>query len=265
MGPEITSLGNERVKWLRSLRERRNRDRDGAFLVEGERTYRRALAAGLEPLFTISEFEADWIVGPKALATPAVLDKISYRSTSQGLAAAFTLLDTELDRIQLGASPLVLVAEGIEKPGNLGAMMRTADAVGADAVIVVGDALDIHNPNVVRSSTGAIFTVPVATTDWEELGRWLTDNHLTTHAASPQAETPLWDVDLTHGVAVVIGAEHSGLSPTAKATANAVFAIPHDEVGIADSLNASVTAAVVLFEAARQRHMRRRHGGGSVS
>ena len=142
--PEITSLSNERVKWLRSLRDRRSRERDQAFLVEGERAYRRALAAGLEPIFTIADFEADWIVGPGALATPAVLDKISYRSTSQGLAAAFPLLETHLTQVRLGDRPLVLLAEGIEKPGNLGAMLRSADAVGADAVVAVGAVSDEH-------------------------------------------------------------------------------------------------------------------------
>ena len=253
MDPEITSLSNERVKWLRSLRNRRSRERDQAFLVEGERAYRRALAAGLEPIFTIADFEADWIVGPEALATPAVLDKISYRSTSQGLAAAFPLLATRLTRVRLGDRPLVLLAEGIEKPGNLGAMLRSADAVGADAVVAVGAAVDIHNPNVIRSSTGAVFAVAVATADWDELSPWLTKHGLTVCAASPHADPTLWDIDLAGGVALVVGAEDQGLSPRAEAQAHETFSIPHEPSSVSDSLNASVTAAVVLFEAARQR------------
>lgn len=252
MAPDITSPTNERIKWLVRLRERRNRDAEGVFVVEGSRLYDRAIEAGLRPqiTFTSTAGYADFD-GEVITVEPAVLDKASYRSRSEGLIAVFPQNEIGLDRIDVQPSPLILIAENIEKPGNLGAMMRTAAAAGADALLAVGRTVDPFNPNAIRASTGASFSMPWAVCMWDEAGLWLTEREIELVAASPEGGVPLWQADLTGPVAIVIGAEDAGLSPEAEAAAGQLVAIP--QTGAVDSLNASVAAALVLFEAVRQR------------
>jgi TrmH family RNA methyltransferase len=149
----------------------------------------------------------------------------------------------------------MLVIEGIEKPGNLGAIMRTAAAAGADAMVTVGGTVDPFNPNVVRSSTGALFTLPLAVSSWEETGPWLEEHEIGVVGASPDGDLSLWEADLSGPVAIVVGAEDAGLSEQATATARKMVVIPQTDRGV-DSLNASVAAAVVLFEVVRQRRGR---------
>ena len=252
MAPDITSPTNERIKWLVRLRERRHRDAEGVFLVEGERLYRRALAAGLVPEVTfISEGSVD-TVGETVTVAPAALDRASYRQRSQGVIAVFAQLDTNLTSWEPGGRPLVLVAEHVEKPGNLGAMLRTAAAAGADAVVVVGAHPDAHNPNTVRASTGALFTVPLAVSDWNELTPWLTDRGLRIVAASPDSGISMWETNLSGPLALVVGAEDRGLSVQATEAADRLVTIPYHNTTV-DSLNVSVAAALLLFEARRQR------------
>jgi TrmH family RNA methyltransferase len=251
---DITSSGNEQIKSLARLRGREERDRTGLFLVEGARLYARALAAGLIPVVTyVAEGDVE-TVGEVVRVEPSVLDKASYRKRSEGIIGVFHHFETGLNRIELPADPLLLVAEDIEKPGNLGAMMRTAAAAGADAVLTVGGTVDPFNPNVVRSSTGALFTLPLAVSSWEETIAWLDDHGIGVVAASPDGDVSLWDADLRGPVAIVIGAEDAGLSEQASATARELVVIPQTDRGV-DSLNASVAAAVVLFEAVRQRRV----------
>lgn len=223
------------------------------FVVEGERVYRRALEAGLVPEIT---FLADQMVvetvGKVLTVDPGALDKASYRRESQGVIGVFPQLDTSLDRLHLAESPLILIAENVEKPGNLGAMLRTAAAAGADALITVGEALDAHNPNVVRASTGALFTVPLAMSNWDELAPWLEANDIRLVCAAPDASEPVWEAHLTGPLALAVGAEDWGLSDRAHALADRTVLIPQD-TGIVDSLNVSVAAAILLFEARRQR------------
>jgi RNA methyltransferase, TrmH family len=251
--PDITSPANDRIKWLVRLRDRRHRDAEGVFVVEGSRLYQRALAAGLRPEITFTTGpDRARTVGEMVTVDPAVLDKASYRSRSQGLIAVFPQFGMGLDSIEISDNPLILIAEDIEKPGNLGAMARTASAAGADALITVGKHTDPFNPNAVRSSTGALFTLPMAISSWDETRSWLEERGVALVAATPEAGTSLWEVDLTGPTAIVIGAEDAGLSAQARSMATRQVGIPQTGVGV-DSMNASVAAAVMLFESVRQR------------
>ncbi|HJQ76903.1 MAG TPA: RNA methyltransferase [Acidimicrobiia bacterium] len=247
----VTSPANEQIKRLVRLRERRHRDAEGVFLVEGELLYRRALAAGLRPSGVFTDATSD-IEGDVVTVEPSVLDKASYRQRSQGVIAVFPQFETGLALLELSSSPLILIAEDIEKPGNLGAMMRTAAAAGVDALITVGSTVDPFNPNTIRASTGALFTVPLAVSSWAETAPWLDEHGIHLIGASPDAAETAWETNLTGPVALVIGAEDKGLSEQAASLAERSVLIPQSAGGV-DSLNASVAAAVLLFEAVRQR------------
>jgi TrmH family RNA methyltransferase len=260
----ITSLQNEQVKDLVRLRERRHRDGTGRFLIEGYREISRAFGAGLalDTLYTCADLflgpnEPELIAGLQAAGTDVVelaegpFRKVSYRDRPEGLLAVAPQPATDLAHLTLGVSPLLLVAEAIEKPGNLGTMLRTADAVGADAVLVADPTTDPFNPNVVRSSTGTLFTVPLAVATAGESVEWLAHLGISIVATTPAAELELWDADLAGPVAVVVGAEQYGLSERWLDAADIRVRIPM--AGAADSLNAAIAAGIVLYEARRQR------------
>lgn len=249
---DITSPGNERIKSLVRLRDRSERHRTGLFTVEGERLYTRAVESDLTPVVTYVGEDGFKTVGDVVSVEPSVLDKASYRKRSQGIIGVFRQFGTDLGEVDVSANPLLLVLEGIEKPGNLGAMMRTAAAAGADAVVTVGGTVDPFNPNVVRSSTGALFTLPLAVSSWEDTAPWLERHGVSAVGTSPDGDVSLWDADLGGPVAIVIGGEDAGLSGQAAALARELVVVPQTGRGV-DSLNASVAAAVVLFEAVRQR------------
>jgi len=253
---EITSPSNERIKWLVRLRERKHRDAEGIFVVEGERLYRRAIEAGLSPRVTFVSDRGLRSVGETVTVAPDVLDKASYRSRSQCLIAVFEQSEHGLADLETGSDPLLLVAENVEKPGNLGAMCRTAAAAGVDAIVAVGDTVDRWNPNVLRSSTGSVFSLPVVVSSWDELDTWRRNRGIRVVAASPTGGKSIWDVSLTGPLAVVIGAEDEGVSELAESIADESVAIPQAGTTV-DSLNASVAAGVVLFEVMRQRTSRR--------
>ena len=257
MSVDIASPTNERIKWLVRLRDRRHRDAEGVFVVEGERLYTRALEAGRVPQVTFVEPDLSLETeGPTVTVAPAALDRASYRQRSQGVLAVFPQQDTGLtDLTPRGPDSLLVVAEGVEKPGNLGAMLRTAAAAGADALIAVGATVDLHNPNVLRASTGAVFSMPSAVTTWDELSPWLEKTGVRSVGAVPSAPNSMWDSDLTGAMALVLGAEDSGLSERALASLKDAVAIPQAP-GAVDSLNVSVAAAILLFEARRQRRHR---------
>lgn len=260
----ISSPHNDRVKDLVRLRDRRHRDRTGQFLIEGFREVSRAVDAGVRvetlflcPALFLGPNEDGLIERINAVGTEIVelaeapFRKVSYRDRPEGLLAVAPQFDTALSGLSAGNTPLLLVAESIEKPGNLGTMLRTADAVGADAVIVADATTDPFNPNVVRASTGTLFTVPLAVASTEDSVGWLRENHVSIVATTPDTTTEVWDADLTGGVAVVIGAEQYGLSDAWMEAADVRIRIPM--AGMADSLNAAMAAGVVLFEAVRQR------------
>lgn len=260
----ITSPTNPKVKRLVRLRSRRHRDSEGAFLIEGYRELARAAAAGIrideiyvcDRLFlgTNEPELVDRIVASGARRyrlAPDPFRKAAYRDRPEGLLAVAPQFDTGLERIRLRPDPLLLVMEGIEKPGNLGTMLRTADAAGVNAVIVADPTTDPFNPNVVRASLGCVFTVPLAVSTTERTIRWMAEHGIRALVTTPSAPDVYWDSDYSGAGAIVVGSEQYGLSETWLDGRFPTSRIPMG--GSADSLNAATAAALVLFEALRQR------------
>ena len=248
------------------LRTRRHRDRSGLFLIEGYRELRRAVDGDVEivEVFTCPELylgdNEEGLVERMAAGGAEVVEvsaapfrKASYRDRPEGLIAVARQFPTGLERIELGDDPLLLVAESIEKPGNLGTMLRTSEAAGAAAVIVCDPTTDPFNPNVVRASLGTLFRVPLAIATTADAVAWLRRHGVHTVATTPGAARPHWETDLTGSVAVVIGSEQYGLSETWLEAADFQALIPMP--GSVDSLNAAMAAGIILFEAARQREV----------
>lgn len=259
-GP-ITSVTNTRIKALVKLRQRRQRDETGTFIIEGAREVERALNSGvdIDEIFLSRELAAATTENVAANAgdvpvvelSDAAFRKASYRDRPDGILAVARQFPTDLGTLEIGSTPLVLVADGIEKPGNLGTMLRTADAVGADAVIAADPGTDPFNPNVVRASMGSLFAVAVAVGAAAAAIDWLSDRGLGIYGASPDGDVDFWDANFAAPSAVVVGSEKSGLSPPWIEAATTLVRIPM--AGVGDSLNASVSAALLLYEARRQR------------
>ncbi|GMQ84527.1 MAG: RNA methyltransferase [Acidimicrobiia bacterium] len=254
MKPEITSTSNPHVMSLSKLKTRRGRKAASRFLIEGARELGRAVESGRvidEIIFCpdIASAAAASVVSNATVAVThlasAPFDKLSIRQSPDGILGVAPMWSLDLDAIE---RDLVLIAEAIEKPGNLGAMLRTADAAGA-GVVVADPTVDVFNPNVVRASQGALFTVPLAVTDSETAKVWAVDRGSVV-VTTPDANDSLWETDLTGAVGVVIGSEDEGVTGGWLHIGTAIR-IPM--VGEADSLNASVAAAIVLYEALRQR------------
>jgi TrmH family RNA methyltransferase len=260
----ITSLQNPRVKQLVRLRERRERDELGLFLVEGYREVRRALEKGvkLKELY----FSPDWFLGENE---PALLEqarqagaqlfelskdafaKCAYRERPDGLLAVAPQWKRSLDDLALGAAPFLLVCESIEKPGNLGTILRSADAASCDALILCDAVTDLFNPNVVRASTGVLFSVPVVVADSATVHAWLKAKGIRTAATTPHTENLYTKTDLRGPLAVVMGSEQYGLSEFWMKNSDVLVRIPM--AGQADSLNVAMATIITLFEAVRQR------------
>jgi TrmH family RNA methyltransferase len=264
MSDPITSTTNPQIKDLVRLRDRRHRDQSGTFVVEGYRAVSRALDAELEfeRLYICPELflgpNEDQLIDRVAAGGTLVIEvapepfrKAAYRDRPEGLLAVAKQFDTTLDHLDLLADPLMLVVESIEKPGNLGTMLRTADAAGCSAVIVCDPTTDPFNPNVVRASTGMLFVVPLAVASSKETIEWLRQRDIATFATTPDTETLHTDSDLTGAVAIVVGTEQYGLSDLWLEEADNRIRIPM--AGTADSLNAAMAAGITLFEAVRQR------------
>jgi len=258
----IKSLQNERVKEVVKLRERRQRDRTGTFLIEGYRELLRAAEAGLaiDELFICPELflgdNEDQLIDrlhpqQQCICDKAVFQKMSYRDRPDGLLATAPQMNRQLSDINFRSSPFVVIAEAIEKPGNLGTILRTCDAVGADALLVCNRCTDIHNPNVVRASVGTLFTVPVVEVENSEAAEWLKQHEMLVMAATPAAESLYTEVDLTGPLAIAFGTEQYGLSDFWMTKANAQVRIPM--MGKADSLNVAMSTGVLLYEVLRQR------------
>jgi TrmH family RNA methyltransferase len=260
----VTSPTNPRIKALVRLRNRRERDRTGTFIIEGFRELRRAVDHGIRivELYACPELylggNEDALVHDAAESgatiVPVALEpfrKASYRDRPEGLLAVAEHFPVDIERLDPPDPALLLVAESIEKPGNLGTMLRTADAAGVDAVIVCDPTTDPFNPNVVRASLGTLFTVPLAVAGSEAAIAWLRERNIRSYATTPDAARPHWDVDLGVSSAVVVGSEQYGLSQTWLEAADERVIIPMP--GAVDSLNAAMAAGIVLFEAVRQR------------
>ena len=264
---KLTSAQNPRVKRVVKLRQRRQREREQAFLIEGFRELTRAMEGQfpVQELYVCPELYlgdnepalVEEVVARGAdcfEVTRALFEKMAYRDRPEGLLAVAPIADWGLDRLDVSGAPLFVVATSIEKPGNLGTILRCADAAGARGVIVCDQVTDIFNPNVVRASIGNLFTVPVAVAPTDDLLAWLRKNKIRSIATSPYATTCYYDANLAGPVAMVLGSEQYGLTEEWLAEADASVMIPM--AGRADSLNVAMATAVLLFEASRQRRPR---------
>ena len=250
MGYELTSSKSPRIVHLAKLRDSSYRREHGQFVVEGRRLISRALAAGLQPVEIFAASEVGWSETITTVA-PDVLDRVSYRKRSEGELAVFPLMETGLELLEAVDDGVVLVAENIEKPGNLGAMLRTASAAGCRAMVTT-ESVDVHNPNTIRSSTGAVFDMPVIQTTWGLIANWASTSGFNLVGAVVEGGSPLWDINLTQPTAVIVGGEDTGLSSEATNYVDELVTIPQ-LTGSVDSLNVSVAVGILLFEAVRQR------------
>jgi TrmH family RNA methyltransferase len=265
----ITSRQNPRVKDAAKLRDRKARERQGRFVIDGAREIGRALAAGIEileayvcePLCSADEAAAASHQLARAAAVAAtvteeVFEKLCFGEGRDGLVAVARTPRRSLDEIQLPAAPLIAVIEGLEKPGNVGAVLRSADGAGVDAVIVAEPRTDLFNPNTIRASLGTVFGRGVCTATTAEALAWLRQNNLSIFAACPDATLVYTEADYRRGAAIVLGSEAEGLSPAWNDAGVTPIGLPMR--GIADSLNVSATAAVLFYEAQRQRQLQPR-------
>ena len=265
----ITSAQNPKIRRLLALQQKSSERRDsGLFVLEGVRETVRCLSAGYEAdsLFVCPEILAD-VAAVRGLAgsvppgrvfevTKELYSKIAYRGGTEGLIAEVRTKECTLDMLQLPDNPLVLVTESVEKPGNVGAMLRSCDAAGADAMIICGSShTDLYNPNVIRASTGALFSVPLAEAENQEAYDWLKRNGIRTLAATPHTDTIYTDVDMTRSIAIVVGTEQTGLTELWMNHSDLPVRIPM--LGKIDSLNVATATTILLYEAARQRNWKR--------
>ena len=258
MGIDITSGNNPKIKWLKSLHNNATRREEGVFLVEGAKEIAMALDGDFQPhsFFLAPEIAGD---APETAMSREMytiskecFERVAYRKSSDGLLAVFHTKNRSLDELTFGESPFFLVVESVEKPGNLGAIIRTADGAGADAVIVCDQKADVFNPNVIRASVGTLFTTQVASCSNEALVKFLEKHEVTPYAALLSAKSMTYNTaDFTRPLAIIVGTEHEGLSQFWQERAAPVM-IPMN--GRNDSLNVSVAAGVLAYEVFRQRH-----------
>lgn len=263
--PYIQSRQNDQIKNLVKLRERKHRDRQERFLIEGLRELNHALDSDYSPetIYYCPEcFPTDQhsqfihnVRSKEALRLVRVSEeafaKATYREGPDGIIAIARQKAHSISELKLPPKPLLLILEGIEKPGNLGAILRSADGAGADAVILVDCLLDLYNPNVIRASQGLLFSVPAVYMEQAYLADWLSEQQIQCIATTPDTSQLYWDVDYKASTALLFGSESDGLSKYWLTQATQCIRIPM--AGKADSLNVSATAAICLYEARRQR------------
>lgn len=253
---DITSISNPKIKWLRSLHNNSTRKKDGVFLVEGAKEIAMALDGGYKPnsFFLAPEIAGDVKdMGNEHMFTISkdCFEKVAYRKGSDGLLAVFHEKKKGLDELTFGENPFFIILEAVEKPGNLGAIIRTADGAGADAVIVCDEKIDAFNPNVIRSSVGTLFTTQVATASNEAVYDFLQKHEITAYGARLSKESKPYHVqDFTRPTALIFGAEHDGLSAFWQERAQPIIIPMH---GVNDSLNVSNATAILAYEVVRQR------------
>ena len=273
MDLHLTSPTNPRLKALVALRRRRARDEAGLTVVEGHEELALALAAGVAPqtlyvcpeLYSPSGYAGSQAIGSQVefvaaaraagaeivSVSRAAFEKVAYREGPDGLLGVLPAVDRPLSALRLPADPLVLLVEGVEKPGNLGAMLRTADAAGVDAVVAANPVTDWGNPNVVRASKGTVYAVPVASASTAATIGWCREHGIRLVVTTPETDVLYSDTPLAGPVAVAVGAGKHGASRELLDAAEVRVRIPMS--GKANSLNVAAAAAVVLFEAVRQR------------
>ena len=266
----VTSAQNPKVKDLLALQEKsKERKKKGLFVVEGRRELLHCIDTGYKPYtificrdiisekdlkeITDAITDRDLDKGCQMIEIPQHLyDKVAYRGGTEGIIAELHCKEHSLESLELKENPIVVIMEAVEKPGNLGAVLRSADAAGVDAVIVCDPLTDLYNPNLIRSSIGGIFTVPTATATSEETIAWLKRNGIKIFTAQLQDSEWYYDTNMKEGTAIVMGTEATGLTEVWRQAADAHIKIPM--LGRLDSLNVSVSAAILMYEAVRQRN-----------
>jgi len=253
----ITSTQNAKVKHVVALQQKSAlRRKEGLFVVEGRRELMHCVEAGYEVVETfvladLADLSEPDRLGAVFKVSPQVYEKMAYRGSTEGVMAVVREKSRSLEDLQLGAAPLIMVLERVEKPGNLGAVLRSADAAKADAVIICDPLTDLYNPNLIRSSIGAIFSVPCVACSSEACITFLKAHGIQILTAQLQDSSLYYDTDMLGGTAIVMGTESTGLTDVWRQAADAHIRIPM--LGQLDSLNVSVSAAILLFEAVRQR------------
>lgn len=260
---KISSLQNTKVKQLVALQQKSSeRRKQGVFVVEGIRELQHCLNAGytINSIFFCPELTDTGALSSllsESIASyevsPEVYEKIAYRGSTEGIIAIVQSKQLALKDLHLSQQPLLIVLESVEKPGNLGAILRSADAAGADAVIICDPLTDLYNPNLIRSSIGAIFSVPCIACSSDDCINFLKQNNINILTAQLQDSKLYYDTDMTCGTAIIMGTESTGLTDVWRKAADAHIRIPM--LGQLDSLNVSVSAAILLFEAVRQRRI----------
>ena len=257
---KLTSLQNPFIKSLILLKEKaKARSRSGTFLIEGKKEISLAIKGNYEVETVLfyskicSHIEVKKISEDFELIeiTKEIYEKLSYRDTTEGVIGISKIKDLSLSKLKLSKNPLILIADCIEKPGNIGALLRTADAANLDAVIIANPKGNIYNPNIVRSSIGCIFTNQVATGTTTEIIAFLKENEIAIYCATLQTKTTYHTQNYTKPTAFIIGNESSGLSQEWRGASDKNIIIPMQ--GKIDSMNLSVSAAILIFEAKRQR------------
>ncbi len=252
----LSSAQNPKIKLLQALQQKSSeRRKHGLFVVEGRREVERCLQNGyvLDTVFVCPAiYGGMWSGNAKIFeVTPTIYNKVAYRGDTEGIIAEVCRKEQTLESLTLPENALVVVLERVEKPGNLGAVLRSADAAGVDAVIVCDPLCDRENPNTIRSSTGAFFSVPCVTCTSETCIEFLKKHHIQILTAQLQDSELYYDTDMRRATAIVMGTEATGLTDIWRQAADAHIRIPM--LGIADSLNVSVSAAILMYEAVRQR------------
>lgn len=260
----ITSTSNQRIKDVAKLRDRRQREKQHRFTIDGARELVRAISAGIElsEVFVCDSLcqsddarEALNLLSQSGVTrwdvTPQVFAKLAFGERAEGVLAVAPTPSRELVQLELPENPLVAVLEGVEKPGNLGAVLRSADAAGVSALVVADGRTDLFNPNAIRASLGTIFSVPLASASGLETIDWLRERHIPCYAARVDGDIVYTDVPWRNPSAVILGSEAEGVSSLFHAPDIRAIRVPM--LGIADSLNVSATAAVIFYEALRQR------------
>ena len=265
---KISSVQNPKIKDIIALQEKsKERKTRGLFIVEGKRELNNCFEGGfsMDSIFFCEDYIKEQNIlsicqnqiindknGLKLYSVSKnVYNKIAYRDRTEGVVAIIKENVHTLNDIRLGKNPLILILESVEKPGNLGAVLRTADAAGVDAILICDPLTDLYNPNLIRASIGGIFTKQVVTCTSQEAYSWLKANHISILTAQLQDSEYYYDTDMTVSVAIVLGTESKGLTKFWKDASDTRICIPM--LGKLDSLNVSVSAAILCYEAVRQR------------
>ncbi len=259
MNKTINSLNNIKIKEWSKLKNSRHRNESGRFLIDGIREIIEAQKSGIiieqfiicPEYFTNRNILAGFQENITVAVSTKIFNKLAYKENPDGYLAIAKTPNKSIGDIKITDKLLIILLEAVEKPGNIGAIIRTAYAAGVNAVILDNCPTDIYNPNIIRASEGKVFSVPVIKTDREDIKKWLIKNKIKVFAAATEASKDYWQVDFSGKAAIALGAEADGLSPFWREEAHQNIVIPMKK-GI-DSLNVSVSAALLTFEAVRQR------------